>query len=127
MINSIITNNIVDNASIDALKILAKELIKYIDWSYNNNDMYKNEVLNILITGKTKTKSDIDVDFIIKHIDSLIYSTANIIKDDIEVVDINNIKCIVLIKFNKKLSNGEIIDYTEEISWTNHPEIIKKS
>jgi hypothetical protein len=127
MINPIITNNVINNASTDALKTLAKELIKHIDLSYDYNDMCKNEILNILITGKIKTKNDIDVDFIIKNIDGLLYSIEGVIRDDIEVVDVNNIKCTVLVKFNKKYSNDEIRDITEEISWINHPEIIKKS
>lgn len=127
MINPIITNNVINNASIDALKTLAKELIKHIDLSYDYNDASKNEILNILITGKVKTKNDIDADFIIENIDGLLHSTENIIKDDIEVVDVNNIRCTVFVKFNKKYGNNEIRDVTEEISWINHPEIIKKS
>ena len=55
MINPIITNNVINNASTEALKTLAKEIIKHIDLSYDYNDTAKNEILNILITGKFRS------------------------------------------------------------------------
>jgi hypothetical protein len=133
MINKSIIKAVLNSATKDSKDIVLNELLNHISMSYDYNDNKAGHILEMLVDAKAVvTTKDINLNYINKNLNILIYNYDKYNIRNIKVTNIDNIDCTVKIEYEyleKVNEDRGDISYTtsyNNISFIDNPDIIKK-
>jgi len=107
MINKNIINTLLKAATTESKNAIIKELLNHISLGYDYNDIKAGHILEMLCDCDTVISvKDINVDYINKNLNLIMYNHEKYNIKNICVMDVDNIDCIVKIRF----------DYLEKIN-----------
>lgn len=131
MISDKILDAIIKTASQSNKDYVLKQLVHYFQNRCYNNDV-EAHLLELMIDNTiVKHISDINLDYIKENIDKYIYNYDKYIVKDITIKSIDNISCIVEVRYNYKEKINEDrddINFVEgyaSINFITQPKVLK--
>lgn len=117
MINKNIINTLLKAATTESKNAIIKELLNHISLGYDYNDTKAGHILEMLCDSDTVISvKDINVDYINKNLNLVMYNYEKYNIKNICVIDVDNIDCVVKISFDylKKINEDR-----DDISYCN--------
>ena len=133
MINKNIIKIILKSSNNDNKEAVLNELLNHISLNYDYNDNKAGHILEMLCDSKAIVKvTDVNVDYLNKHLNLLMYNNEKYNIKDIEVTCVDNIECYVKVnyKYLEKI-NEDRDDVTYQstctgINFIDNPDILNK-
>lgn len=132
MINPKIFNAVLMTATKETKDLVLKALLEHVGNNYDYNDNKAGHIIDMLIDKNAVITPDkINLKWVENHQDMLMYQIDKYNIRNISVDSVDNIDCIVRIKFEyieKVNEDKEDISYTSyrsDISFNDYPEILK--
>lgn len=132
MINPKIFNAVLMAATKETKDLVLKALVKHIGNNYDYNDNKVGHIIDMLVDKNTVVTPDkVNLKWVENHQDMLMYQSDKYNIRNISVNYVDNIDCIVRIKFEyieKVKEDKENVSYFSshsDISFTDYPEILK--
>ena len=133
MINKNIIKVILKSSNNDNKEAVLNELLNHISLSYDYNDNKAGHILEMLCDSKAIVKvTDVNVDYINKHLNLIMYNNENYNIKDIEVTGVDNIECYVKVnyKYLEKINEDrDDVSYQSTcttINFIDNPDVLKK-
>lgn len=133
MINKNIIKVILKASNNDNKEAVLNELLNHISLSYDYNDNKAGHILEMLCDSKAIVKvTDVNVDYINKHLNLIMYNNEKYNIKDIEVTNVDNIECYVKVnyKYLEKINEDrDDVSYQSTcttINFIDNPDILKK-
>jgi len=134
MINKNIINTLLKAATTESKNAIIKELLNHISLGYDYNDIKAGHILEMLCDSDTVISvKDINVNYINNNLNLVMYNHEKYNIKNICVMDVDNIDCIVKIRFDyleKINEDRDDISYSNgqtNISFIDNPDILKKT
>lgn len=132
MINPKIFNAVLMTATKETKDLVLKALLEHIGNNYDYNDNKAGHIIDMLVDKNAVITPDkINLKWVENHQDMLMYQIDKYNIRNISVDSVDNIDCIVRIKFEyieKVNEDKEDVSYTpyrSDISFNDYPEILK--
>lgn len=133
MINKGIIKAVLKSATTESKNLVIDELLNHISLTYDYNDNKAGHILEMLCDSKDIiTRKDVNLDYINKHLNLVMYNHEKYNIRNIKVDNIDNIDCIVKVSYEyiEKI-NEDRGDVTYTSSYTNidfidNPDILRK-
>ena len=133
MINKSVIKAVLAAASKESKDLIINELLNHISLSYDYNDNKAGHILEMLVDPKAVVSTkDINLDYINKNLDLLMYNHDKYNIRNIKIVSIDNINATAKIEYEyleKVNEDRGDVSYTSNynnISFLENPYIIKK-
>ena len=132
MINSKIFKAVLAAASKETKDAVLQELVKHIGRNYDYNDQKVGHIADMLVDKNAViTPEKVNLKWVENHQDMLMYQTDKYNIRNISVDSVDNIDCIVRIKFeyiekvNEDKEDVSYISSKSDINFNYYPEILK--
>ena len=132
MINPKIFNAVLMAATQETNDLVLKELLKHIGNNYDYNDSKSGHIVDMLVDKNAVVTPDkVNLEWVENHQDMLMYQTDKYNIRNISVDYVDNIDCIVRIKFeyiekvNEDKEDVSYISSKSDINFNYYPEILK--
>lgn len=132
MINKAIINAVLNSATKESKDRVLNELLNHISLSYDCNDNKAGHILEMLVDPKAVVSTkDVNIDFINKNLNLLIYNNENYNIRNIKVDSVDNIDCNIKITYEyleKINEDRDDVGYTSSysnINFIDYPDILK--
>lgn len=133
MINKSVIKAVLSASNTENKDIIINELLNHISLSYDYNDNKAGHILEMLVDPKAVvTTKDINLDYINKNLNLLMYNYDKYNIQNIKVAGVDNISATVKIEYEyleKVNEDRGDISYTSSyniISFLDNPDILKK-
>ena len=133
MINKGIIKAVLKSATTESKNMVIDELLNHISLNYDYNDNKAGHILEMLCDSKDIiTSKDVDLDYINKHLNLVIYNHEKYNIRNIKVDNIDNIDCVIKISYEyieKINEDRDDITYTSSytnINFIDNPDILRK-
>lgn len=133
MINKNIIKVILKSSNNENKEAVLNELLNHISLSYDYNDNKAGHILEMLCDSKSIVKvTDVNVDYINKHLNLIMYNNEKYNIKDIEVTGVDNIECYIKVnyKYLEKINEDRAdVSYQSSrtaINFIDNPDILKK-
>ena len=133
MINKNIIKVILKSSNNDNKEAVLNELLNHISLSYDYNDNKAGHILEMLCDSKAIVKvTDVNVDYINKHLNLLMYNNEKYNIKDVEATGVDNIECCIKInyKYLEKINEDrDDVSYQSTcttINFIDNPDVLKK-
>lgn len=134
MFSENLINALLKTATVEAKDNLIKMVIKNIHSNYSYDDDKINHFVEMLVDKSAiKNIGDVNLEYIKNNLEIIKYNHENFNIKDIKIDSVDNIDCVVIIKYkaiekiNEDREDITYTDYTVNISYLNFPEVLKKS
>lgn len=132
MINPKIFNAVLMTATKETKDLVLKALLEHIGNNYDYNDNKAGHIIDMLVDKNAVITPDkINLKWVENHQDMLMYQIDKYNIRNISVDSVDNIDCIVRIKFeyiekiNEDKEDVSYTPYRSDISFNDYPEILK--
>ena len=132
MINPKIFKAVLTAATKEGKDLVLKELMQHISRNYDYNDARAGHIIEMLIDAKEAITPDkVNLDYIKRNLKLVIYSHEKYNIKNITVDCIDNIDCVVVVKYeytdkvNEDREDMSYITSTGSINFIDHPEVLK--
>ena len=132
MINPKIFNAVLMAATKETKDLVLKELLEHIGNNYDYNDSKSGHIVDMLVDKNAVVTPDkVNLEWVENHQDMLMYQTDKYNIRNISVDYVDNIDCIVRIKFeyiekvNEDKEDVSYISSKSDINFNYYPEILK--
>ena len=133
MINKNIIKVILKSSNNDNKEAVLNELLNHISLSYDYNDNKAGHILEMLCDSKAIVKvTDVNVDYINKHLNLLMYNNEKYNIKDVEATSVDNIECYIKVnyKYLEKINEDrDDVSYQSTcttINFIDNPDVLKK-
>ena len=133
MINKAIIKAVLGSATKESKDKVLNELLNHISMSYDYNDSKAGHILEMLVDSNSiVTCERVNIDFINKNLNLLIYNHENYNIKNIKVDSVDNIDCTVKVTYEyleKINEDRDDVSYTSSysnINFIDNPDILKK-